>query len=257
MQEASTNPVRRALQERRLTIGSWIQVGHATSAEVLAAAGFEWIAVDCEHTDIGLEACAAVMRGMAGSETVPFVRVATNDRMAIRQALDLGACGVIVPLVESAEEAVRAVRAAKYPPDGERGFSFHRANRHGADFDAHAARANADTAVVVMIETREGVEAVDEILAVDGVDGILVGPYDLSGSYGVPGDVAGEAVNTACARLQEACRRAGKSSGLHLVTPTASSVQQAVDGGFTFLALGMDTVFIAEGARAALNAVKR
>ena len=246
------NSVRLALLERRVTFGTWIQIGHPASAEVLANAGFDWIAADMEHTDIDSAGFAGLARALHGRGVAPLARVRENDALAIRQVLDLGAQGVIVPLIHIAEDAERAVRAAKYPPRGVRGFCFSRMNNWGVDFDAYAATANDEIAVVVMIESRQGVENICEILAVDGVDGVFIGPYDLSGSYGVPGQTAHEQVKVGCQRVLDACRAAGKAAGLHVVIPSQTAIAQALADGFTFLALGVDTVFISAGARDAL-----
>lgn len=251
----SNNPVRNALLERRLTVGTWIQIGHPVVAEVLANAGFDWIAADMEHTDIDNAAFAALARAMHGRNVVPLARVRENNTLAIRQVLDLGAQGVIVPLVHTAGDAERAVSAAKYPPRGVRGFCFSRMNNWGSDFDAYAASANHDTAVLVMIESREGVENIDAILAVDGVDGVFIGPYDLSGSCGVPGQTGHELVKAGCHRVLEACRNAGKAAGMHVVIPTEALIAKALADGFTFLALGVDIVFLNAGARDALACI--
>jgi len=244
----SNNPTRRALLERRLTLGTWIQIGHPAVAEVLAGAGFDWIGADMEHTDIDNAAFAALARGMHGRGVTLLARVRENDTLAIRQVLDLGAQGVIVPMVHTADDAERAVRAAKYPPRGVRGYCFSRMNNWGKEFDAYAAEANDDTIVVVMIESREGVENIDAILAVDGVDGVFVGPYDLSGSCGVPGQTDHDLVQAGCRRVAETCRHTGKAAGLHVVLPDPAAVEQAVSVGFTFIALGVDTVFLRGGA---------
>lgn len=251
------NPVRQALLECRRTLGTWIQAGHPAIAEILGSAGFDWIAADMEHTDIDNAQFANLARGMAGRGPVPLARVRENDTLAIRQVLDLGAQGVIVPLVHSAADARRAVEAAKYPPLGVRGYCFSRMNDWGRDFDAYAAQANEDIAVVVMIESSEGVDHIDDILAVDGVDGVFVGPYDLSGSCGVPGQTSHEKVHGGCRRVVEACRAAKKSAGLHVVIPTAEHIAAAEDEGFTFIALGVDTVFLDRGAREALACVRK
>ena len=234
-----------------------MQVGHPAAAEILAQVGFDWIAVDCEHSDIAIGEFTALARAMTGRGPVPLARVRENSTLDIRQVLDMGAGGVIVPLVNTAAEAERAVAAAKYPPIGKRGYGFARINQYGVAFDAYAAAANANTAVVVMIETKTGVENVDAILAVDGVDGVFVGPYDMSGSYGVLGETRGKIVRDACAKVCAAAAAAGKSAGLHVVTPDPDAIQQAISEGFTFIALGMDTVFLDEGARAALAAAKK
>ena len=251
------NPVRKALLERRVCIGTWIQVGHAAVAEVLANAGFDWLCADCEHTDIGPAEFASLARGMYGRSPVPLVRVRENDTLAIRQMLDMGALGVIVPLVNTAAEAEAAVRAAKYPPQGVRGFAFHRGNNWGADFTDYAARANAEIAVVVMIESKEAVESIDAILAVEGVDGVFIGPYDMSGSYGLPGKTTDPVIQRACTRVVEACRNAGKSAGIHVVLPTPESIEQAIRQGFTFIAVGVDTIFLSQGAKSALTTARQ
>jgi 2-keto-3-deoxy-L-rhamnonate aldolase RhmA len=250
------NPVRRALLERRLTLGTWIQIGHPGVAETLAGSGFDWIAADMEHTDIDNAAFASLARGMTRHDIVPMARVRENDTLAIRQVLDLGAGGVIVPLVHTAADAERAVAAAKYPPRGVRGYCFSRMNDWGREFDAYAAAANDQVAVIVMIESKEGVENIDAILAVDGVDGVFIGPYDLSGSCGVPGQTSHPEVVEGCDRVVAACRQAGKAAGMHVVIPTQEAIAKAVRGGFTFLGLGVDTVFLNEGSAAAVRTAK-
>lgn len=248
----TTNPVRKALIERKVTIGTWIQAGHPTVAEVLADVGFDWIAVDCEHTDIGVSEFTGLARAMYGRGPVPMVRVRKNDTLAIRQMLDMGAQGIIVPLVNTSEQAKRAVRAAKYPPDGVRGHAFMRGNNWGRTFPDYAANANDDIAVVVMIESKEAVENIDSILAIDGVDGVFVGPYDMSGSYGIVGQTTHPVIQDACSRIIIACEKAGKSAGIHVVDTLPEAISKSIESGFTFIAVGIDTVFIREGAESAL-----
>lgn len=250
------NPVRKALLDRKITIGTWIQIGHPAVSEIFANAGFDWIAADCEHTDIGIGAFAGVARGMYGRGSVPFVRVRENDTLAIRQVLDAGAQGVIVPLVNSPDEAARAVQAAKYPPEGVRGFAFCRANDWGVDFDRYAKTANYDVAVVVMIESKQAVENIDGILGVDGVDGVFIGPYDMSGSYGITGQTSHPVIKEAFNIVSDACKRHNKSAGLHVVIPDDLSVIKAVEDGFTFIALGIDGVFLDRSARNVIHAAR-
>lgn len=238
------NLVKRALIERKLTIGTWIQIGHPAISEIFANVGFDWIAADCEHSDILNKDFADIARGMYGRGAVPFVRVRENDTLAIRQVLDLGAMGVIVPLVNSAEEARKAVRAAKYPPLGDRGFSFCRMNNWGADFDDYVRTANENVAVVVMIESKQAVDHIDEILDVEGVDGVFIGPYDMSGSYGIIGQIDHPIIQSACGKVAKACEAYRKSAGLHIVNPIPESVKKACEEGITFIALGSDIVFL-------------
>lgn len=251
------NPVRKALLERKVTLGTWIQIGHPAITEVLSNSGYDWIAADCEHTDISIEPFTNVMRGMYGRGPVSMIRVRENDTLAIRQALDMGAMGVIVPLVNTAEEAKKAVEAAKYPPKGVRGFCFSRMNKYGDEFESYIKNANDDIAVVVMIESKEAIENIDEILAVEGVDGVFIGPYDLSGSYNIPGETSHPLVQDGCRKVVEACKKAKKSAGLHVVIPTEENITKAVDDGFTFIAVGVDTVFLNQASKEALGIARK
>ncbi|HIJ64913.1 MAG TPA: 2,4-dihydroxyhept-2-ene-1,7-dioic acid aldolase [Candidatus Hydrogenedentes bacterium] len=252
----TNNTVRKALLERKVTLGGWIQCGNAATAEIFAHAGFDWVAADAEHSDFDVASCTQLFRGLHGRGCTPLVRVRENDTLAIRQMLDAGAAGVIIPLIASPQEAQRAVAASKYPPQGVRGYGFARMNEWGANFDLYAASANENVAIVVMIESKQGVENIDAILAVDGVDGVFIGPYDLSGSYGIPGQTDAPAVVEACKHVVAACASTGKSAGLHVVKPTPENVTKAIADGFTFIALGLDSVFLQQGARSALAAAR-
>lgn len=233
--------------------GSWIQTGSPSAAEILANAGFRWLAVDMEHTETSLKEFTEIARTIEKYGTFPMVRASQNDTVEIRKYLDCGAKGVIVPMVNSAEEAKKAVAACKYPPEGVRGFAFVRANEWGTNFDSYVNRANDETVVIAMTETKAAIENIDEILSVEGLDGIFIGPYDLSGSYGLPGQTSHKLVKDAMQTVLTACKRHNKAAGQHIVTPTQKNVKEAIAAGFTFLALGMDTVFVADGAKEALK----
>ena len=242
------------LLDRKLCIGSWCQIGHPANAEILAKAGFEWLAADCEHGEFEDGNIGNFCRTVKQFNCIPLVRVKENAVMPIRRALDLGAAGVIVPLVNTAVEAEPAVKAAQYPPNGIRGFAWQRGNNWGTDFDAYAS--GFKPVVIVMIESRTAVENIDAIMAVDGVDGCFVGPYDMSGSYGIPGQTGHPAIKDACSRVADACARHGKSAGQHIVVPTWENVPAALKQGYTFIALGMDSYFLGSGARQALEMLK-
>jgi len=233
----------------RASIGSWCQIGHPANAEIVARAGFEWIAADCEHGEFEDGHIGSFCRAVRPFACEPMVRVQENAELPIRRALDLGASGVFVPLVNDPDQAARAVSAANYPPAGARGFAWKRANAWGADFEAYAREF--DPVVIAMIESQEAVESIDGIMATPGVDGCLIGPYDMSGSYGVVGQTEHPDIREASRRVAEACRRHGKAAGQHIVAPTEEKIGAAVDQGYTLLALGMDTVFLQQGAHAA------
>jgi len=245
----SPHDIRGALKQRRLTVGSWLQLGSPAAAEILADVGYEWLGLDCEHTSADTATIEAVCRAVYGRGPALLVRVPQCDTMEIRKALDVGAHGVIVPMVHSVDEARRAVAAAKYPPEGVRGYCFGRMNEWGSDFEAYVRTANDKIAVVLMIESREGVENVEKIAAVPGVDGLFIGPYDLSGSYGVVGQMNHPSVLNGRKKVVEASRQAGIAAGIHLVRATEAAFQEAVADGFTFICLDGDIIFLDRAAR--------
>ena len=251
------NKLRRALLGCEVSLGSWIQIGHPACAEVLARAGFDWVCVDLEHGISDLETMAGIFRGLAGFDCVPVARLPLNDPIWIHRTLDAGARGLIIPMVKTAAEAEAAVREAKYPPRGMRGFGYSRANLYGADFDAYIASANDEIAMVMQIEHKDAIVNLDAILRVDGVDGVFIGPLDLSGSMGITGQLDHPQMVAALEKYRSACRAQKKSAGMHLVRPSDASIRRALDEGYTMLALGLDNVFMEQSARAALKAAGR
>lgn len=250
------NSFRQALLDRQLTIGSWIQMAHPASAEILAQAGYDWLCVDCEHTEMQPAELASHARAMLPYGPVSLARVESCDTLVIRRALDMGVQGVVVPMVDTPEQASQAVAAAKYPPQGVRGYAYHRSNAWGADFDHYAKHANDEIAVVVMIESRQAVENIDAIMAVDGVDAAFIGPYDMSGSYGCPGQTDSDVIQAACMQVVDACDRAGKSAGLHVVIPTERAIERAIADGFTMIAVGADIIYLRQASREAMASVR-
>lgn len=246
--------MRDALKGNKKLLGAWVQIPHPAIAGILAGRGFDWICADMEHTEFDMAALARMTEAARAKGTFAAARVSENAKMAIRKALDTGVDCVIVPFINNVEEAKTAVSYAKYPPDGIRGFSFCNANSYGGDFDREAASANSRTAVVAMIESAQAVESIDEILATDGIDGVFVGPYDMSGSYGLTGQTGHPVIQTAIRKVAEACARHGKPAGLHIVEAGKEQIGQALSDGFTFLALGTDTVFLRKCADEALEA---
>jgi len=244
--------LKETLRTKQLTIGSWIQIGHPVIAEILSNY-YDWLAVDLEHTDISLAQTTNLFRAMGNA--VPLVRVRENDTLAIRQVLDMGAQGVIVPLVNTREKAIQALQAAKYAPDGVRGHCFYRMNNYGSGFEEYLEEAK-DIVVVVMVESREAIENIDSI-AGSGVDALLIGLYDLSGSYGIPGNTTHPLILEARRKVLTACDKAGISAGIHIVTPDEQQIKRVINEGFTFLAVAGDTMFLHKIASQFRSAVWR
>jgi len=251
------NPLRKALLERTLTLGGWLQIGDPVAAEIHARAGFDWVCVDLEHSVIGLETTANIFRALDSFNCVPVARLPLNDPIWIHRTLDAGARGLIIPMVKTAEEAEAAVAEAKHPPRGRRGYGYSRANVHGMDFDEYVRESDDEIAMIMQIEHKDAIANIDAILEVDGVDGVFVGPMDLSGSMGITGQIDHPDMVAALDTYVAACKKHEVAAGMHVVRPTPENVQAAVDKGYTLIALGVDVVFIDERARACLAAAGR
>jgi 4-hydroxy-2-oxoheptanedioate aldolase len=219
------------------TLGAWISLRDPLLAEVAGRAGFDYVVVDMQHGVNDYSDVVAMLQAVSGSATVPLVRVPWNEQGIIGRVLDAGALGVIIPMVNTADEARRAVTACRYPPDGTRSIGpFVARIRYGLDYPSIA---NEAVACIPMIETRQAVEGIDEILAVPGIDAVYVGPADLSMSYGLAPrvDQQGELFDSAIAEVVDACRRHQVTPGIHANTSLAAKRHAA---GFRMITVGFD-----------------
>jgi 2-keto-3-deoxy-L-rhamnonate aldolase RhmA len=238
------NAVKEKLFRGQLTTGGWMQIGHPAVAEIMAKAGFDWVAIDDEHGIIGIETGMNIMNALRGSGTIPMVRVRENNQIVIRRWVDAGARGIIVPMVNNAEIAKEAVQSVKYPPQGKRGFGFCRANAYGADFQEYVRQANEDIVIIAQIEHIDAIKNIDSILDVEGIDGAFIGPYDLSGSLNLTGQLTHPTVQRAVQTMLEACKKHKKAAGLHVVAVDPAQVKKYWEDGFTFIALSLDIVML-------------
>jgi 2-dehydro-3-deoxyglucarate aldolase len=220
--------------------------------ELMAAVGFDWLFIDAEHAPLEPFQMQALLQGAGATPCV--IRLPAGDEVPIKKALDIGAAGIIAPQVNSADQARGIVQAAKYAPIGQRGLGIARAHGYGLTVREYMQRANDDTAVIVQAEHRDAVEHIREIVRVDGVDGVLIGPYDLSASLGLPGAVDHPDVTGAIERVRAACAEVGLPIGIFGVTPEA--VQPYIARGFTMIVVGVDTLLLAHGAGAMLKATR-
>jgi 2-dehydro-3-deoxyglucarate aldolase len=234
------------LAQKDLTIGSWLSWGFSPITEVMAKAGFEWLVIDLEHTAIDYAEAHQLIQTIDLAGCVPLVRVGNNDPLIIKRVLDSGAEGIIVPMVNTADEAKRAVDAAYYPPRGTRGVGLSRAQGYGLAFDDYRKRALERTIVIVQIEHILGVKNLEAILSVDGVDGFIVGPYDLSGSLNEPGNFDHPDVLKALHRVQKVMRMADKPGGYHVVHTNHDELLNRISEGYRFIAYGDDMVMFAQ-----------
>ena len=245
------NHVLRAWRENRSTIGAWISIDSTFTAELMAHAGFDWVCLDLQHGMLDYNDAKLMLAAISTSNTIPFVRVPWNEPYEIMKVLDAGAYGVVVPLVNNREEAERAVSACRYPPEGMRSYGPARATLYaGAGYTENA---NREIACVVMIETREALENLDDIMSTPGVDGIYIGPSDLSYALGQqPRGNSDDPEHVATVnRIFETAKKHGIAAGIH--TGSVKHTRQYVEQGFHMVTLGADLMFMDRLARRELR----
>ena len=244
------------LKNNQLTLGSWIMMGNPMSVEVMALAGFEWLVIDIEHTSIDLQTTENLIRTIQATGIKALVRVSKNEEVIIKRVLDMGADGIVVPMVCSKEDAEQAINYAKYPPVGKRGVGLYRASKYGTKFEEYKKWVNEELVIIAQIEHIDAVNNIDEILQVEGIDGTIIGPYDLSGSIGYPGELEREDVQDAVTKVLDKCKEYNIPSGFHVVDTNPNSLQMKIDQGCTFLAYGIDYLFMRDAAVNGMNTLK-
>lgn len=227
-----------------VTLGSWITLAHPAIGEIMAGFDFDWLTIDMEHSAITLDHAQHLVQVIQLSNVPALIRVGINDANTIKRAMDTGASGVIVPMVNSASDAKNAVCAVKYPPTGTRGVGLARAQGYGMDFEAYKAWVNTESVVVVQIESIEAVNNLEHILSVDGIDSFIVGPYDLSASLGKPGDFDHPDVKEALRRVMEVANRHNVVPGFHVIPPDVAELQKIIDKGYRFIGFSMDILYL-------------
>jgi 2-keto-3-deoxy-L-rhamnonate aldolase RhmA len=249
------NLLKAALGSGQPAWGSWITLAHPAIAEIMAKAGFLWLAVDLEHSVITIREAEELIRVIGLCGVVPLVRLSANDPVQIKRVMDAGAYGVIVPMVNSAVQAEQAVASVYYPPRGRRGVGLARAQGYGDDFEGYRKWLQQEAVVIVQVEHIQAVENLTEILAVEGVDGFFVGPYDLSSSLGIPGQWAHAKMTEAMARIREVGGASGKAPGIHVVEPDPEAARQKVAEGYRLIAYSLDIRLLDRACRQGLTAI--
>lgn len=246
--ELPRNRFREALKAGRAQIGLWSSLSSSYTVEVIAGAGFDWLLLDMEHSPNDLESLLGQLQAAAPYPTQAVVRVPWNDMVAIKRVLDIGAQSLLVPYVSTAEEAAAAVSYTRYPPQGVRGVAgTTRATRFGRIKD-YARRAHEELCLLVQVETRAAVDNIEAICAVEGIDGVFIGPADLHASLGYPGEIANPKVTPLIDEAIRRIRKAGKAPGI--LTPSEADARHWLQCGALFVAVGADVGILARGAEA-------
>lgn len=236
------NRFQRMLRESRTTFGAWLMSAHPTITEAMGCAGFDFLVVDMEHTPVDTPQLVDHLRALDAAGCAGIVRLPWNDMVMVKRALDAGAQSLMMPFVQTAEEAQRAVGYTRYPPDGVRGVAGSQRASRFATVPDYLRQANANVSVTVQIETVDALSRLPEIAAVPGVDSIFIGPSDLSASMGHLGDVAHPAVQAKLAEGAAACRKAGKPCGI--IGGTPEMVARFAGYGYQWIAIGSDMSFM-------------
>jgi 2-dehydro-3-deoxyglucarate aldolase/4-hydroxy-2-oxoheptanedioate aldolase len=241
MAQTVENHVKRMLTEGQKTAGAWLQIASPFTAEILSRAGFDWLIIDMEHGPGDILTLISQLQAMNGTNVVPLVRAPWNDFVAIKRILDAGVYGILFPYINTKEEAEAAVQACKYPPEGIRGVAGSpRAAGYGQNPKEYLSRANDEILIITAVETPEAVANLDEILAVEGLDGIFIGPMDLATSMGHPFDPGHPEVQETIAQVEAQVLAAGKFLGT--IAATWEQAQARYDKGYQLLMLMADGV---------------
>ena len=246
--ELPQNAFKRALKAGKTQIGLWSSLSSSYTVEVIAGAGYDWILLDCEHSPNDLESLLTQLQAAAPYPTEPVVRVPWNDMVTIKRVLDIGARSLLIPYVSTAEEAGNAVAYTRYPPQGLRGVAgTTRATRFGRIKD-YAKRAHEEICVLVQVETKPALDRLEAICAVEGVDGVFIGPADLHASMDHPGETSNPAILPLIEEAMRRIRKAGKAPGY--LSPVEADARRMLAAGTQFCAVGADVGILARGAEA-------
>lgn len=250
------NLLKEQLRANQLTVGSWITVGNTSIAEIFASAGFDWLVVDLEHTTITIEQAGELIRIIDLCGVAPLVRLTSNYPDQIKRVMDAGAHGIVVPMVNSADDATRAIEATRYAPQGNRGVGLGRAQKYGEGFKDYLQWQREGPVVIVQIEHKAALDQLESILSVPGVDGFIIGPYDLSCSMGIPGQFERAEFKEAMNRILSTGLRMSCPAGLHIVEPDQSRLRQVIAEGYRFIAYSVDIRMLDVAARTGIATAK-
>ena len=252
--ELQRNAFKHAIAAGKLQIGLWSSLCSNIVAEIIGDSGFDWILLDTEHSPNEVPGLLSQMQALGRGTATPIVRPAWNDAVLIKRILDIGAQSLLIPFVQSPEEAKRAVAATRYPPAGIRGITGSgRASRFGRVKD-YLKKADDEICLLVQVETRQALDQIEAIAAVEGVDGVFIGPADLSASFGHIGDAQHPEVQAAIEDAARRLKKVGKPAGI--LTPVEAEARRYIDWGYGFVAVGADLGLLAKHADALAKSFK-
>lgn len=242
--------------KKNITLGSWLTLNNPYIAEVLSSAGFDWLCVDMEHSITDYADAQAMILTIQSRGLKAFVRVGENNSRIIKRVLDAGADGIIVPMVNTLADAQRAVSAVYYPPKGSRGVGLARAQNYGFGFEDYKDGKAREITLIAQIEHVDAVQNLEQILALDDIDGTIIGPYDLSGSMGKPGQWNDADVVSVLEAYENIARQSGKLMGYHVIQPDHRLVLEKIAAGYDFIAFSLDSLFLGTLAKTEMQKIR-
>jgi 2-keto-3-deoxy-L-rhamnonate aldolase RhmA len=248
--------LRERVLNKELLVGTFLNLGSSLTAEIAGHAGFDWLLIDLEHGAGNRQELLYQLQAIESTPAVPFVRIAWNDPIRFKKVLDLGASGIMVPYVQTAEEARRAVAAMRYPPAGNRGVAvMNRACAFGPGFDEYFKTASSKLVTILQIETAEAIRNVEQIAAVEGADVLFVGPMDLSVGLGIAQQWSHPELRAALSKVVNACKKFDKAAGM--IVMNEGQIDQALADGFTMLAYGSDSAVVVKGLQSIASSFRK
>jgi len=238
--------IRQKLSSGTYSLGSWMQIPNSSIAEIMGQSGYDWVAVDLEHGSISVNQLPDIFRALELGNTLPLVRLAEAQAKDCKQALDAGAGGVIVPMVEDSKQLEFIRDYCRWPPSGKRGVGFSRANLFGKFFKDYIDEAQKPL-LVAIIESIKAVENLESILKVKGLDAVLIGPYDLSASMNLTAKFEDEEFLHITEKIRTLSNQYSVACGIHVVNPKHDDLKQRIDEGYQFIAYSLDSVFLSKG----------
>ncbi len=236
--------LKKNLKEKKVTIGTWLTIPRQEIVEIFANAGFEWVTIDIEHSAIDYGDVLNLIGHIQGNGMEALVRVSGNNEAEIKKVMDAGANGVIVPMIKTKEEIENAISYVKYPPMGKRGVGLSRAQKYGFGFDKYKDWVKKESVVIAQIEHIDAVKNLESILSVSDLDGIIIGPYDLSASTGFPGEYNKPIVLEALNKITKLTLESDKSLGFHVIEPEANEILKKIELSYNFIAFSVDFIFL-------------
>ena len=235
--------IRKKLNNGGVSVGSWMQIPHSSIAEIMGQSNYDWVAVDMEHGAISVHQLPDLFRALELGNTLPLARLAHGHSKDCKQALDAGAGGVIVPMIKNADQLRKVRDATRWPPSGNRGVAFSRANLFGKNFNEYIKEAK-QPLLIAMIEHIDAINELDDILKVDGLDAILIGPYDLSTSMNLTAQFDHPEFAKAIRDIKSKSESANIPCGIHVVSPSVDDLKEKIDDNYRFIAYSIDSVIL-------------